>query len=191
MNVRIILKADFDEYFYEIKGFCRLAIQDCDNTITRHNMDYVFWKSDPASLMFKLYVKKSFEMLTLVYDEKNSLIGLAGVEPYNKDVALIGRRLFILSGYRKQQICHRYIIIPQIEYIKQKGYKLGIGTVNEYKKVIYNIIKRKIDQKSKYVYSNFELMKEPIFLNNTEQWVFGIYMDEKYKERTIKEWLCY
>ncbi len=190
--VKIIVADEFDSYFDQIKNFCKEAVKDCKNLRTKQNIDYVNWKTNPACLMYKVYTKKDFLMLTLLYDKKH-LVGLSGVEMYNKEVALIGRRLFILKKYRTHGFY--FMLDPQVDFIRDYKFKLGIITINKYRKPLLNIVKRVLKSKPVsfvphlYDYSGYIVMDDPIEFNGVEQYIVGIYTDKKYeKEKTLERW---
>lgn len=173
-------QAEVDNHFDEIKAFCRLAVKDSKNKSLRNNMAYVFYENIPEALMNRIYVKKSFLILTLVYDE-NNLVSLSGVEPFNSSVALIGRRLFKLKSHRNIDIFYDYMLEPQMNYLKDHNFKVGLFSVNDYNKLIFDFTRK---QKR---YENFVFIDEPIMINYVSQYVFGIYTDEKYRNKTILE----
>jgi len=177
---KLLTQNEIEENFDDIKTFCKSAIRDCKNPITRRNMDYLLWHDNPASLMYKLYIKKSFMMLTLVYDN-DIIIGLSGVEPYNKKVALIARRLFELKNFRGQGVFLHYMLEEQLKFIRNLGYEKGLITVNIHRKYLYDVFKRIIQGKAvRFFYFPFSKMKieiidEPFMLNNVMQ--YGIYIE--------------
>ena len=190
--MKTIVLYNFDDHFDQINNFCKNIVNECKNIVTKQNMDYMSWKINPSSFMHKLYIRKDFSMLTLLYD-KDILVGISGVEPYNKEIALIGRRLFILRKYRKGGSYHNFMLEHQINFITEHKFKLGIVTVNEYKKGIFDIIKRSSRNMASsftphlYRYSNFIAIDDPVKFNHVMQYVLGIYTDEKYKEERILE----
>lgn len=190
--MEIVILQKFDKHFDQIKNFCQEAIKDCKNLTTKENMDYITWKENPSSLMNRLYIKKSFLMLVLLYD-KNCLVGLSGIEPYNKEIALIGRRLFILKKYRKGGSFHDFMLEPQINFIRKYGFKLGIITINEYKKSIVKIIERSAQNKAPGFiaplpkYSDFIILDKPIEFNHVKQYILAVYTSKKYKKEKILE----
>ena len=173
-------QAEVDNHFDEIKAFCRLAVKDSKNKSLRNNMAYVFYENIPEALMNRIYVKKSFLILTLVYDE-NNLVSLSGVEPFNSSVALIGRRLFKLKSHRNIDIFYDYMLEPQMNYLKDHNFKVGLFSVNDYNKLIFDFCRK---QKR---YENFVFIDEPMMINHVTQYVFGIYTDEQYRNKTIME----
>ena len=187
-----IIIENFDKYFNQIKNFCKEAIIDCKNLTTKENLDYISWNTNSASLLNRLYIKKAFLMLTLLYDGEH-LVGISGIETYNKEIALIGRRLFIFKKYRKGGSYHDYMLEPQVNFITDHGFKLGIVTVNKYKRGIFEIIKRSSQDKASsftphlYKYSDFIAIDTPVKFNHVMQYILGIYTNEKYKKEKILE----
>lgn len=176
----IVRQQDLDKYFYEIKFFCREAMNDCKNTQTRMNMDSITWKFNPASLLHCLYKQKKIDPLFLAY-ENDKLIGLAGIEKYNEHVAIISKRLFVLREYRNKLIHWKQILKPQVEWCRNQGFKVCIATQNEYKKVMHKHIRR-WDK-------GFIFLPGKYNICGCEQYICGLYLDEKYKEKTIKQWM--
>jgi len=176
----VIRQKELDEYFYAIKFFCRKAMNDCRNSQTRLNMDSITWKDNPESLLNCVYKQKKIDPLFLAFDN-GEIIGLAGIEKYNEDVAIISKRLFVLREYRNKLVHWKKILKQQIEWCREQGFKICITTQNEYKKAMH----RHIKQWNK----GFVILPEKYNICGRKQYICGLYLDEKFKDKTIEEWM--
>ena len=65
---------EFKSYYKEIRKFCVNAVKDSHSKITKRNYDFATYKFNSASLLNRLYIKKSFLFLSLF--EQNIRHGL-------------------------------------------------------------------------------------------------------------------
>ena len=184
----IIEQKDLINYFDDIKVFCRDALMDCKHEQTRRNMDDQRWIHNRESLLNCLYIQKKISPLFLATDN-DKIIGLAGIEKYNDDVAIIGKRLFILKQYRNQLIHWYQIIKPQIQWCKNNGYKIVIWTHNEYKKILLKHTAEYEDEAKRDSSINFIILPKTYQICGRQQYITGIYLNDKYKEKNIEQWM--
>ena len=99
------------------------------------------------SLLYEIYTKKSYMKpngsIFLLY-HNNSIISISGTEKckFNKDICFLAKRHSIVEKYRGRGLYSYHVLKPQIEWAKKNGYKMGLFTWNEDRKILYEIYKR-------------------------------------------------
>lgn len=136
-------KKDYYDRIFDIHEFCKEAANDKNLPGIMRNMDFRFWSSNEQCLLHQIYLQKKYRnkagMLQLLYDKKR-IIGVCGVERYNKDIAILGKRLYILQRYRKNQNLNRMFFPMQLLWAEKEGFKAALITINEYNERILKLV---------------------------------------------------
>ena len=200
MNLTLI-RSDFEQYFPAISQFCESAINELKATSNRDveqtikNMDYKTWVRNPHCLLYRLYVKRDFSngngMLCLVSDG-DYIVSISGVSKYNDDIAMLARRQYTLNRYKGKGLYHDYVMDAQIEWAKISECKACMITINEYNKVLYQMLRRIPQGKATYLggpayykYKDFIDLGGPHIINGADQYVMLKKIDPEFDERNI------
>jgi len=178
----------FEDYFEDVRKFCVAAIKETTHPIIRNNFDFVNYKTNPASFLHKLYVSKKILLLTLIYDG-DIIVGSSGVEEWNPDVGMIGRRLFILKSHRNKCMFYDNMWLEQKKFCEEMGYKIMIATQEDHLKALTRRLKRGYFLKEIPEFNEFVVLPKQYLVNNTLQWICCLYVDNKYNYKSFEEWL--
>lgn len=186
MNFKVLfIEDDFEKYRKDIEEFCKKAEEETTLIKTKNNMRYSDWLKYPESLLNRLYYKKKYNSgngaITLVYDN-DGVCMFAGIEKHNKDVAIMAKRYYVLSKYRKRgTYLNDFILPPQIDWAKRNGFKLCLITINKYQeRTVLQIFKRAQKQscvilgkraypKRRNLYLHMKVLPKTFFINGEDQ----------------------
>lgn len=178
-------KKDFNDRFFDIQEFCRDASQDKNLPGIALNMDHKFWSSNEHSLLNMIYIQKEFRnkdgCFHLLYDNKK-VIGCSGISRYkhNPDIAIIGRRLYVLQRYRSQTKLNKKFYPLELKWAEKQNMKAVLLTINEYNKRMLKLVHTLIEHpRSSPVVSKFVYYGKRK-INNCIQDVFYYKIDKDY-----------
>ena len=191
----VVVKENFWRFFDDVKNFCTQAEKETKLEKTKNNMKADGWENYPESLLHRLYKSNKYDngngCLVLVYDN-DKLFALSGVEKHTDNIAIISKRLFVLREYRTVPIFSMFIIKPQIEWAKKRGFKVCLITVNEYQRdTVLRIFKRAQKRGAiilgRKVYPDGNIFKEmkiypvKMFINGEYQYIISYLIDKDYQ----------
>lgn len=134
-------KKDFQDRIFDILEFCQEAVAQESNPEIIKNMDHRFWATNEHCLLNLIYIQKRFRnkdgCLQLLYDKKR-VIGVSGVDKYNSDIAIIGKRFYVLKKYRAD--AKKAFFPVQIKWSEKHNMKAVLFTVNEHNKRILKMV---------------------------------------------------
>ena len=197
-----IVRSDFEKYYNDISLFCLTAIEEMKSASYRDveqtikNMDYDTWVTNNHCLLYRIYVKRDFSwgngMLCLLYDN-DQIVSVSGASKYNDDIAMLARRQYTLNAYKGKGIYHKYSMDVQIEWSKEANCKACVILINEYNKVLYNMLRRIPQGKATYFggpaydkYKSFIDLGGPYKINGADQYVMLKKLNPSFDERDIK-----
>lgn len=132
-------KEEFKFYYNDILEFCKQAVEESDEQQTKVNMAWENWKTNNECLLYRIFntdklIDNNGACIFLFYN--NKIIGSGGVEIWNKNVASLSKRTFILKKYRVQNLSSRHLTPGCIEWVKKnRPYtKMYMLTYNLYQK---------------------------------------------------------
>lgn len=190
-----VIEHGFRDYFDQIKDFCVLAENETKLVKTKLNMKGTNWENYPESLMYRLYKSKKYDngngAAVILYDE-DGICGFSGVERHNDEIAMIAKRLYILRKYRTFPFFSTFMIKPQIDWAKRKGFKACLISINEYQRdTILRIFKRAQKRSAiilgREVYPDGNLFNQmrinpvKIFINGEHQYIISYLIDKDYQ----------
>ena len=181
MISRIIATNPYD-YIQEIKDFCKIAYEESND----ENMSLDDGNNTPSLL--KHLRLKTIPMLTMVLYDKN-IISLSGVQKYNEDVCILGKRFYTLKEYRKSPMgkpnnfFQDYMYKPQLSWAVDNNFKVALITFNEHNKKLIPVLER--EQKKGRSFQSFKKLDKKLIINKTEQYVFYNKLDINYDVENI------
>ena len=181
MISRIIATNPYD-YIQEIKDFCKIAYEESND----ENMSLDDGNNTPSLL--KHLRLKTIPMVTMVLYDKN-IISLSGVQKYNEDVCILGKRFYTLKEYRKSPMgkpnnfFQDYMYKPQLSWAVDNNFKVALITFNEHNKKLIPVLER--EQKKGRSFQSFKKLDKKLIINKTEQYVFYNKLDINYDVENI------
>ncbi len=181
MISRIIATNPYD-YIQEIKDFCKIAYEESND----ENMSLDDGNNTPSLL--KHLRLKTIPMITMVLYDKN-IISLSGVQKYNEDVCILGKRFYTLKEYRKSPMgkpnnfFQDYMYKPQLTWAVDNNFKVALITFNEHNKKLIPVLER--EQKKGRSFQSFKKLDKKLIINKTEQYVFYNKLDINYDVENI------
>ena len=181
MISRIIATNPYD-YIQEIKDFCKIAYEESND----ENMSLDDGNNTPSLL--KHLRLKTIPMVTMVLYDKN-IISLSGVQKYNEDVCILGKRFYTLKEYRKSPMgkpnnfFQDYMYKPQLTWAVDNNFKVALITFNEHNKKLIPVLER--EQKKGRSFQSFKKLDKKLIINKTEQYVFYNKLDINYDVENI------
>tara|TARA_Y100001972_G_scaffold5521_1_gene5925 strand:+ start:507 stop:1061 length:555 start_codon:yes stop_codon:yes gene_type:complete len=181
MISRIIATNPYD-YIQEIKDFCKIAYEESND----ENMSLDDGNNTPSLL--KHLRLKTIPMITMVLYDKN-IISLSGVQKYNEDVCILGKRFYTLKEYRKSPMgkpnnfFQDYMYKPQLSWAVDNNFKVALITFNEHNKKLIPVLER--EQKKGRSFQSFKKLDKKLIINKTEQYVFYNKLDINYDVENI------
>tara|TARA_Y100001938_G_C7846357_1_gene308613 strand:+ start:36 stop:590 length:555 start_codon:yes stop_codon:yes gene_type:complete len=181
MISRIIATNPYD-YIQEIKDFCKIAYEESND----ENMSLDDGNNTPSLL--KHLRLKTIPMVTMVLYDKN-IISLSGVQKYNEDVCILGKRFYTLKEYRKSPMgkpnnfFQDYMYKPQLSWAVDNKFKVALITFNEHNKKLIPVLER--EQKKGRSFQSFKKLDKKLIINKTEQYVFYNKLDINYDVENI------
>ena len=181
MISRIIATNPYD-YIKEIKDFCKIAYEESND----ENMSLDDGNNTPSLL--KHLRLKTIPMVTMVLYDKN-IISLSGVQKYNEDVCILGKRFYTLKEYRKSPMgkpnnfFQDYMYKPQLSWAVDNNFKVALITFNEHNKKLIPVLER--EQKKGRSFQSFKKLDKKLIINKTEQYVFYNKLDINYDVENI------
>ncbi len=181
MISRIIATNPYD-YIQEIKDFCKIAYEESND----ENMSLDDGNNTPSLL--KHLRLKTIPMVTMVLYDKN-IISLSGVQKYNEDVCILGKRFYTLKEYRKSPMgkpnnfFQDYMYKPQLTWAVDNNFKVALITFNEHNKKLIPVLER--EQKKGRSFQSFKKLNKKLIINKTEQYVFYNKLDINYDVENI------
>ena len=147
------------------------------------------------SLLYHIYTKKTYQEpnggLFLVFDN-NQIISVSGTErcKFDDRVCYIAKRLSLLPKYRGKGIYSKYILPKQVEWARNRNYKMGLLTWNEDRETLYKTFIRISKGKSimmydfdrQKIYNNKLVIYDGLYnINHTPQFVIGYKIDDNFE----------
>jgi hypothetical protein len=185
---------DVDYIFDEIYEFCKKAEDETTLLKTKQNMKGEGWKLYPESLMYRLYIKRTYSSgdgaLSILYDD-DGICAISGVEKHTDDIAIMSKRLYVLRKYRFMPIMSRFLIKPQIEWATKRGFKACLITVNEYQRhTVLQLFKRMQSRKAIVfgeqiykdgnIYDQMSILPVKVYINGEHQYIIVHKIDKGY-----------
>jgi hypothetical protein len=188
--------------------FCKDSVNESRKSNVNYNADY--WRKNPASLMYKLYVEKIYDHLNkgcyaVIIDDDKILAG-AGLCKWDQDpdTAIYMSRLYTRvdsRGEKQSRIIH--IEFPLYDRAIELGYKVLMCSFNEYnlklREVTYNTNNPEnfknyysIDNKHYTSPVGRRILPQkkyefPVMINHTKQWVLYHMLDQNYEQKFLKK----
>jgi len=165
------------EYIYEITEFCKKAYDESgdENMLLRDDLN--------SSSLLKHIKHNTIPMITAVLHNEN-IISLSGVQKYNKNVCILGKRFYTLKKYRKSPMgkpnnfFQDYMYEPQLTWSINYGFKVALITFNKHNEKLIPVLER--EQRKGRSFQSFKKYDKMININNTEQHVFYKKLDENF-----------
>lgn len=159
------------------------------------NLSLVDWESNPASLLYKIYIEKVYDEVNRgkymgVLGEDGKIILAFGCMPWDKNpaICLMPTRLYLREaqrGYGKRESYTKRFQIPQTlmnYHCKRLGYKATLITHNQ-----YNLFLREATYRDSRDagYMIFDYYDDPVIINYTKQWVMYHLFDDSYLNEVV------
>ncbi len=177
-----IVATNPNDYLQDIKEFCSIAYNESND----ENMSLDDGNNTPSLL--KHIRLKTIPMITMVlHDEK--VISLSGVQKYNEDVCILGKRFYTLKEYRKSPMgkpnnfFQDYMYKPQLSWAVENNFKAALLTFNEHNKKLIPVLER--EQRKGRSFVSFKKYDKMMTINKTEQYVFYKKLDENFNMSDI------
>jgi hypothetical protein len=175
---------NFRENFVTIYEFCKAACHNDSDHYVWKNMGFLYWASNTASLLHRIYIAKTIKFVTIVDN-----IHISAVEHLNENTAIIGKRHFLMKEHRmKSQPLTKEAVPAQIWWCKDNGYHTILLTYNENHEHLVHIHRRWIAGKSipgyeigNSILKDFTEYPEKVEINGQKQYVFYYQFDKRRK----------
>ena len=165
------------EHLEEITKFCEIAYKESDDK--NMSLDTGIYSSS----LLKHIKQNTIPMITIVMHDEN-IISLSGVQKYNENVCILGKRFYTLKKYRKSPMgkpnnfFQDYMYEPQLTWSINYGFKVALITFNKHNKKLIPVLER--EQRKGRSFQSFKKYDKMININNTEQYVFYKKLDENF-----------
>jgi hypothetical protein len=188
------IEKDFHTFYDELYKFCKLAEAETTLEKTKRNMKGHTWKNYPESLLYRLYKSEKYDngngAISLLYDNEG-ICAFGGVEKHTNNIAIMAKRYYVKRKYRFTPILSSFIIQPQIDWAKRKGFKVCLMTINEYQRsTVLQLFKRAQKRqaivlgKQVYpngnIYSDMSIIPCKVYINGEYQYIIVHKIDKNY-----------